>query len=174
MTTTIPSAQLEAITRCELASIALDKAHRALQHPDLEFGGGALLAPSGRKHVEHSERTRRAIQALLGSVSCPPLAETEAAATRMAPPETAPAPDAPSLSAAGKRVVASVTNDVACDLHDALERARQRLELLPELRSDAELKGRVLDSALRDGSRLGRRIFRVLQDESSDSATNAH
>jgi len=174
VTTTIQSAQLEAITRCELASIALDKAHRALQHPDLEFGGGALLAPSGRKHVEHSERTLCAIRALLSSVLCSPLAETEAAATRTAPPDTAPAPNAPSLSEAGNRVVTSVTNDLACDLHDALERARQHLDLLPELREDAELKHRILDSALRDSSRLGRRIHRVLQDESPGSATNSH
>ncbi|MBN9202029.1 MAG: hypothetical protein ABS61_05565 [Microbacterium sp. SCN 70-18] len=56
MLAAIPSAQLEAITRLELAAIALQKAHVALQHPDLHLDGLTVLAPSGRKHIEQITR----------------------------------------------------------------------------------------------------------------------
>lgn len=52
MNTTIPSAQLEAITRLEVAAIALQKAYVALHHPDLCLDGVLVVAPSGRKHIE--------------------------------------------------------------------------------------------------------------------------
>jgi len=56
MSSTIPSAQLEAITRLELAAIALQKAYVALQHPDLRLDGITVVAPSGGKHVEQITR----------------------------------------------------------------------------------------------------------------------
>lgn len=56
MPATIPSAQLEAVTRLELAAIALQKAYVALQHPDLRLDGASVVAPSGRKHVEQITR----------------------------------------------------------------------------------------------------------------------
>jgi hypothetical protein len=71
VTATIPNAQLTAITHCELAAIALDKAHHALQHPDLEYGGAVILAPSGRKHIAEIEQTLRAIHALLRPSDAP-------------------------------------------------------------------------------------------------------
>lgn len=56
MPATIPSAQLEAITRLELAALILQKAHTALQHPDLRLDGLSVVAPSGRKHIEQITR----------------------------------------------------------------------------------------------------------------------
>lgn len=56
MPSLIPSAQLAAITRLELAAIALQKAYVALQHPDLRLDGVTVVAPSGRKHVEQITR----------------------------------------------------------------------------------------------------------------------
>ncbi|MCC4907778.1 hypothetical protein [Microbacterium sp. cx-59] len=56
MPATIPNAQFEAIARLELAAIALQKAHVAMQHPDLRLDGLTVLAPSGRKHIEQITR----------------------------------------------------------------------------------------------------------------------
>lgn len=56
MPATIPNAQFEAITRLEIAAIALQKAHVSLQHPDLHLDGLTVLAPSGRKHIEQITR----------------------------------------------------------------------------------------------------------------------
>lgn len=70
-----------------------------------------------------------------------------------------------SLSPLVRLVADSVEIQLATDLHDALSRARQQLDLVPELQADPDLRARVLDSALQEGSRLGRRIHRALQDD---------
>lgn len=49
MPATIHTAQLDAD--------ALNKALRAVQHRNLEFGGGALVAPSGIKHLSEIRAT---------------------------------------------------------------------------------------------------------------------
>ncbi|SIS17800.1 hypothetical protein [Microbacterium sp. RURRCA19A] len=161
---TIPSAQLQAITRLELASDALDKALRAVQHPDLEFGGSALIAPSGLKHLGAIRQTLHALESAIRSAG---FATPE---TKMAPLPV-PAADVEantvrsSLSPLGRRVADSVDLGLATDLHEALAAARQQLNLVPEMQADPELRARVLDSALREGSRLGRRIYHALQDD---------
>ncbi len=56
MPLSIPSAQLDAITRLELAAIALQRAYVSLQHPDLRCDGITIVAPSGRKHIDQITR----------------------------------------------------------------------------------------------------------------------
>lgn len=164
MTTNIPSPQLDAITRLELGAIALDNALRAVQHPDLEFAGGALVAPSGLKHLAEIRQTLHALESAICSggsdtsetkIATPPApaSEVEASTVRS------------SLSPLVRLVADSVEIQLATDLHDALSRARQQLDLVPELQADPDLRARVLDSALQEGSRLGRRIHRALQDD---------
>lgn len=164
MTATISSAQLQAITRLEAGAVALDKALRAVQHPDLELGGAAIIAPSGLKHVaairhsllaiESAVRSDRSAAPDTASTASPsPASEREVSTVRS------------SLSPLGRRVADSVALGLATDLHAALAGARQQLDLVPELQADPELRARVLDSALREGSRLGRRIYHALQDD---------
>ncbi|WP_125130769.1 hypothetical protein [Microbacterium sp. 10M-3C3] len=164
MAATIPSPHLQAITRLELGAIALDNALRAVQHPDLEFGGSVLIAPSGLKYLDAIRQTLNALESAIrrsGSAT--------ADATVTAPPTPASEVEAStvrsSLSPLGRRVADSVDLGLATDLHEALSRARQQLDRVPELQADPELRARVLGSALREGSRLGLRIHRALQDD---------
>lgn len=168
MTTTIPSAQLQAIKRLEFASDALGKALRAVQHPDLEFGGGAIVAPSGLKHLSQIRASLQAIERTIRQ-SGPSFDEAEPesppnAALRSSPPE-----EDHGLSEIGTQLLDGVEVALAADLRAAMARARAQLRLLPELQRDSERLGQVLQTALRDGSRLGRRIFEALEDDGADA-----
>jgi hypothetical protein len=72
MAATIPSPQLQAITRLEFASDALTKALRAVQHPELDLAGGAIVAPSGLKHLAEIRTTLSAIERTIRP--CDPIA----------------------------------------------------------------------------------------------------
>lgn len=168
MTTTIPSAQLQAITRLEFAAGALGKALRAVQHPDLKFLGGAIVAPSGLKHLNQIRITLHRIERTIRQ-SGPSFDEAEPDS----PPKTALRSSPPnqdlSLSEVGIQLLDGVTVSLAADLRNAMARARAQLHLLPELQGEPERLGQVLQAALRDGSRLGRRILEALDDDGADA-----
>lgn len=172
MTATIPSPQLQAITRLEFGAIALDNALRAVQHPDLEFGGSALIAPSGLKHLSEIRQTVHAIESVIRPNGSAALETTAKAQPERASKQEASAAQ-PGLSSLGRRVADSVAVGLAADLHTALAAARQQLDLVPELQADPDLRARVIDEVLREGSRLGRRIHGALQDDpQSDPSTH--
>ena len=161
MTTTIPSAQLEAITRLELAADALQKALRAVQHPDLSFTGGAIIAPSGRKHLSEIHSTLHAIEQSIHpsdtSIDEPPTDEVE-------PP---PSLDEFILSDSEHRIVQSVALNLATDLASVFRGARAHLTLHPSFATDPEITNLVLGAALAESSRLGRRIAMLLDAKSA-------
>ncbi len=162
MSTTIPSAQLQAITRLELASEALDKALRAVEHPELEFGGGAIIAPSGLKHLAQLRGTLHNIErAIRPSDST----AYEAAPVATVTPAIAPAAKEVALSELGSRVLDSAALGLAADLRAALARARAQLRLLQELHIDPKRLDAALMSALRTGSRLGRRVYDAIDGD---------
>lgn len=165
---TIPSAQLEAITRLEFASDALCKALRAVQHPDLEFAGGAIVAPSGVKHLSQIRSTLQAMQRtirLSGPTCCEAVPESSAMNEAASTSSTKDL----GLSEVGALLLDGVTVSLAADLRNAMARARAQFRLVPELRSDPERLGQVLHAALRDGSRLGRRILEALDRDGADA-----
>lgn len=161
MTTTIPSAQLQAITRLEFASDALDKALRAVQDPELAFAGGAIVAPSGLKHLGHIRNTLGAIERSIRPSDLTAYEPTPPPVTRASAPET----HEPALSDIGSQLLDSVTVGLAADLRAALASARAQLRLLPELQDDPERLDSALNFSLRAGSRLGRRVYDALDSD---------
>jgi hypothetical protein len=168
MPTTIPSAQLQAITRLELAADALEKALRAVQHPDLEFAGGAIVAPSGLKHLGQIRSTLQAIECTVHPAD-PTAFQIEPESPPTSAPISTPSTKSLGLSEVGIQLLDGLTVSLAADLRNAMARARAQLRLLPELQGDPERLGQVLQAALRDGSRLGRRILEALDDDGADA-----
>ncbi|WP_292790993.1 MULTISPECIES: hypothetical protein [unclassified Microbacterium] len=166
---TIPSAQLAAITRLEFASDALTKALRAVQHPALEFAGGAIVAPPGIKHLGQIRSTLQAIECTLRQ-SDPTTYGDKPDSPPETAPDSSPSTESLGLTAVGIRLLDGVIVSLAADLRNAMTRARAQLRLLPELQGDPERLSQVLRSALRDGSRLGRRIFEALNSDDNADA----
>lgn len=164
MTATIPSPQLEAIIRLELAAIALDKARRTIEHPDLAFGGGAIVAPSGLKHLEEIRHTLRVIDRALRPHD-PATGDASAA-----PPKTGRVVD--DLSGVATQMFSNVTLNIAGGVQRALRGAHQQLALLPELQSDQERLEQVLMAAFEKGSELGHRLYAVLGDDDHPAPTS--
>ncbi|MFT4259488.1 hypothetical protein [Microbacterium sp.] len=151
MPTMIPSAQLEAITRLELAAEALAKALRAVQHPDLNLAGGAIIAPSGLKHLAEITSTAHDLTQAIRPVS-PAEVESE-------PPPTL---QELLLSDDESALVDRVTVGLAAALRTSMQQARAQLAQHPSFQADLEFTGIVLQAALAGGSRLGYRIFQFL------------
>lgn len=158
MPTLIPSAQLEAITHLELAAEALAKALRAVQHPDLTLAGGAIIAPSGLKHLDEIRQTVQTIRP-----NAPVSAHTQY--------EVEPPPTLQELLLAEDESV--LVNEVALSLavamRSAMQQARSTLVQHPSFGTDPEFTGIALQAALGAGSRLGYRIFQYL--DASDKAS---
>lgn len=164
MSATITSPQLEAITRLELAADALAKALRAVQHPDLYFAGGAIIAPSGLKHLDEIRATLRTVEQTIrpsdASAYEPTLTATHAS-------ESTPSYRDLLLTEEEDQIAQSVMLTLTTDLATALRRARAQLALEPSFATDPEFTSRVLDAVLADGSRLGRRIYTLFSETTS-------
>lgn len=170
MTTTIPSAQLEAITRLELAADALTKALRAVQHPDLYFAGGAIIAPSGLKHLDEIHTTLHQMEQTIGR----PHRTTTQPKPTTPESEVEPPPTLQELllSDDESQLVSTATLGLATDLSAALTRARTLLNRHASFSTDPEFTGLTLRAALAGCSRLGYRISQFL-DAHPDAPTRA-
>lgn len=158
--TIIPSAQLEAITRLELAAESLHKALRAVQHPDLTLGGGAIIAPSGLKHLDEIRATLHAIeQTIRPSGPAAPQLQPTTPESEVEPP---PPLQELLLSDDESQLVSAVTVGLATDLSASLTRARTLLNQHPSFSTDPEFTSLTLRAALAGCSRLGYRISQFL------------